>query len=310
MVRLCVVALVLLGASGCRGKGNDEAQAGTVEAAGASQQAADDLLARRDALMKSRQQLQEEREELEQERAQIVERGGDTAEVDRKLAAHRTQEEKIASEETAVADQMMSVLSQVKTAGDVTAQVAAREQAIGQREDRMSDRERKLADREALLASREAQLAERERTTCSGGGGGTTIITTVDPKAKYSKRDVEKSLKQARELMAKKGILASDLPAQAAGLEREATKALAAGDNGPARFAAAQLYETVKAISIDRAFIGAKMNRLSRSVAGKQLGEANKREVEELLVDATGKYGDGDYAGANRKLNQIWRAID
>jgi hypothetical protein len=306
--------LLLLALVACKDKGKaDSAEAATTAKEGsdpAAAQAAKDLLAKRDSLMKSRQKLQEERDKLEAQRLEIIERGEDTTEIDKQLQAKETEVAQLDSQHDEVETEMQSAMASVQAAGEATALVAARESSVNNREERLGAREERIAAREAALAKREAALAEREKNTCSGMGGGTTIITTVDPKAKYTKRDVEKSLKAARDLMSKKGILRSDLPAQAAGLEKEATKAMADGDNGPAKFAAAQLFETVKAMNVDRGFIGAKMARLNKAVAKKTLDESKRKEVEELLVEATALYGDGNYAGANKKLNAIYRAID
>ena len=307
-----VVAVAVLALGGCKDKGGDsKAEAAKVEDDGAAKAAAD-LLARRDALMKSRQKAQEERAALEMERSRIIESGGDPTEIDRKLEEARSAEEKIETEDAAIADQMSAFLESAKTAisGDAQQQVAAREAAMANREKALASREDRVGQREASLAAREKELAERERNTC-GAGAATTIIQTVDPKgAKYSKRDVEPVLKKARSAMAKKGILASDLPAQAAGLEREATKAMADGDYGPARFAAQQLLATVEAIKIDRNFISQKISRLSKAMSGRKLDDKTQKEIDDLFRDATAKYGDGEYSGANKKLNQIWRAID
>ena len=55
----------------------------------------------------------------------------------------------------------------------------------------------------------------------------TTIIQTVDAKgSQYTKKDVEPLLSKARSEMAKKGLLRSDLPPAAQGLEKEATDAM------------------------------------------------------------------------------------
>lgn len=313
---LPVVLLLLALLGSCKGKdkGNDsEASAATVQDDSAAK-AAQDLLARRDALMKSRADMAAEREKLESERVKILEGGGDTSEIDKQIEEQRSQEESLSTQESALSDQMNAFL---ETAKDVTATgnaqqvVAARESGVANREKAMATREDRVAQREAALAAREKELAEREKNTCSGGGGGTTIIQTVDPKGtKYNKRDVEPVLKKARETMSKKGILAADLPAQAAGLEKEATKAMADGDFGPARFAAQQLLATVEAIKVDRSFISTKIGRLSKRMKGATLDEAKQKEVDDLFAEATSKYGDGDYVGANKKLNSIYRAID
>jgi hypothetical protein len=309
LLSLVVVALVAL--SGCKDKGSDsKVEAASAQDEGAAK-AAEDLLARRDALMKSRQKMQEDRAALEAERTKIIEAGGDPTEIDKKLEEQASAEQKIESEDAAIADQMSAFLESAKVAGDAQQQVAAREAAMANREKAIATREERVGQREATLASREKELAEREKNTC-GAGGGTTIIQQVaDPKGtKYSKRDVESALKKARETMSKKGVLSSDLPAQAAGLEKEATKAMSDGDYGPARFAAQQLLATVEAIKVDRNFISQKISRLSKKMSGRTLDAKVQKEVDDLFRDATAKYGDGDYSGANKKLNQIYRSID
>jgi hypothetical protein len=63
-------------------------------------------------------------------------------------------------------------------------------------------------------------------------------------------------------------------------------------------------------MKIDRGFISGKINRLSKRMSGRTLDAKVQKEVDDLFRDATAKYGDGDYSGANKKLNQIYRAID
>jgi hypothetical protein len=308
---LSLVVVALLALSGCKDKGGEKAEAASAKDETAAK-AAEDLLARRDALMKSRQKMAEERTALEAERTKIIESGGDPTEIDRQLEEKRSEEAKIQDEDAAIADQMSAFLESAKTiAGDAQSQAAAREAAVANREKGLASREDRIGQREAALALREKELAEREKNTC-GAGGGTTIIQQVaDPKGtKYSKRDVESALKKARESMSKKGVLSSDLPAQAAGLEKEATKSMADGDYGPARFAAQQLLATVDAIKVDRNFISQKISRLSKKMSGRTLDAKVQKEVDDLFRDATAKYGDGDYSGANKKLNQIYRSID
>lgn len=308
---LSLVAVALLALGGCKDKGSEK-KAEAASADDGAAKAAGDLLARRDALMKSRQKMQEDREALEAERTKIIESGGDPTEIDKKLEEARSEEQKIESEDAAIADQMSAFLESAKAiSGDAQQQVAAREAAMANREKALASREDRVGQREAQMAAREKELAEREKNTC-GAGGGTTIIQQVaDPKGtKYSKRDVESALKKAREAMSKRGILSSDLPAQAAGLEKEATKEMADGEYGPARFAAQQLLATVEAMKVDRTFISQKISRLSKKMSGRTLDEKVQKEVDDLFRDATAKYGDGDYMAANRKLNQIYRSID
>jgi hypothetical protein len=311
-----VHALVLVGlsvAAGCKGKDEGKAQAAKIDEGTAK--AADDLLARRDALMKSRSEVADKMKALEIERTKIIEAGGDPSEVDKQAEELRSQKEQIDSEDSAVSGEMSALLEGVKSvqaSGDAQERAAQREVIAKEREERAAAREKEVAMREKDIAEREKALGLREKDMCSGGGGGTTtIIQQVDPKGtKYSKKDVESSIKKARDAMSKKGLLSSDLPSQAAGLEKEATKAMADGDYGSARFAAQQLLATVEAQKIDRNFISSKINRLSAKMKGRTLDDAKQKEVDDLFREATAKYGDGDYSGANKKLNAIWRAID
>ena len=73
---------------------------------------------------------------------------------------------------------------------------------------------------------------------------------------------------------------------------------------------AAELLATVEGIKIDRTFISGKIARLSAAMKGRTLDDKKQKEVDDLFREATAKYGDGDYSGANKKLNAIWRAID
>ncbi len=313
-MRLGLVCALLIAVAGCKAKGGEKkAEAGEQQDDGSAAAAAD-LLARRDALMKSRNELAEKKKALEIERTKIIEAGGDTTEIDKQAEELRAEEEKINNDETSVSGEMSALLEGVKSVqatGDALERASQREVIAKEREKQAAEREKAVAMREKDIAEREKALLLLREKECSAGGGGTTIIQTVDPKgAKYSKKDVESALKKAREAMSKKAILSSDLPSQAAGLEKEATKSMADGDYGPARFAAQQLLATVEGIKIDRTFISGKITRLSAAMKGRTLDDKKQKEVDDLFREATAKYGDGDYSGANKKLNAIWRAID
>jgi hypothetical protein len=298
--------------TGCKDKGTEKG--GAVAAVGVK---ADDsaLIARRDALLKSREGIQEQAAALEAERARIAQAGGDTAEVDKKVAALRTQEAALSSEESDILERLMderkTLLAAAAGGADATAQVAVREQGMAGREKSVASREDRVAQREAALAERERALAAREKETCGVGAAPTTIIQTVDAKgSKYDKRDVEPMLKKARGVMGDRGILASDLPGNVRGLEKEATEAMADADFGRAYLAANQLFKTVSVLPIDKAFIQAKSSRISAVAKGKTLDGGVQKSVDDLFSDATSRFVDGDYKGANKKLNQIWSAIN
>ena len=272
------------------------------------------LIARRDALLRNRDDLQAEKDKLAAERQRIVSEGGDTAELDRQAQEILSREAALSSEESQIVGQLMderqALLEAVQTGADVSARVAFREQSIAGREKTVATREDTVAGREAALALRERQLAERERDTCGVAPAPTTIIQTVDAKgARYSKRDVEPLLTRTRSVMGSRGILAPDLPGPVRELEKEATDAMADADFGRAYLAAQQLFKTVSSLAIDRPFIQAKSGRISSLVRARKLEPAVQTQVDGWFADATNQFVDGDYKGANKKLNQIWGVL-
>ena len=110
--------------------------------------------------------------------------------------------------------------------------------------------------------------------------------------------------------MGDRGILGSDLPGNVRELEKEATDAMKDADYGRAYLAANQLFKTVSVLPIDKNFIQAKSARISSAAKGKTLDGGTQKQVDDLFADATSKFVDGDYKGANKKLNAIWSAIN
>lgn len=306
-----VVLLMVAVAGGCKDK--DKKSTGTVVA---SANAGDEaLIARRDALLKSRQSLKDQKEALVAERAKVIQAGGDTAEIDKKVEELQTQEATLSSQESDIVEQLMeerkTLLAAAQGGTDAAAQVAVREQGIAGREKTVAAREDRVAQREAEIAAREKALGIREKETCGAGAAPTTIIQTVDAKgSKYDKRDVEPLLKKARGVMGDRGILLSDLPGNVRELEKEATDAMGDADYGRAYLAANQLFKTVSVLPIDKNFIQAKSARISAAAKGKTLDGGTQKQVDDLFSDATSKFVDGDYKGANKKLNAIWSAIN
>ena len=105
--------------------------------------------------------------------------------------------------------------------------------------------------------------------------------------------------------MAKKGLLAGDLPGPSQGLEGESTMAMADGVWGKAYLAASQLAATVDAIKVDRSFIMGKYNRLQGRIGSTKVDDASIEGMKDVMQ----KYGDGDFASANRKLNQLLASV-
>jgi hypothetical protein len=271
------------------------------------------LIARRDALLRNRDDLQAEKDKLAAERQRVVSEGGDTSELDRLAEELRGREAALSTEESQIVGQLLdereALLAAVQSGNDASARATFREQAAASREKSAATREEKVAAREAAVALREKQLAERERATC-GAGTPTTIIQTIDAKgSKYGKRDVEPLLTKTRSTMSSRGILAGDLPAPVRDLEKEANDAMADADFGRAFLAAQQLWKTVSSMAIDRPFIQAKSARISVLVKSKKLDPGVQQQVDGWFTDATGQFVDGDYKGANKKLNLIWGVL-
>ncbi len=270
----------------------------------------DALLGKRDALLNMRQSISDQRATLDAERDEIRKAGGDTTEIDKKVAALADEEKDLASQETELlqsskdlANQRRELFASAAGGGGAEAQIASREAGIANREKQIARRENEVGAREAALAKREEGLADKWKDSCAvAAPATTTIIRTVDTKgSSYTKKDVEPLLKKARQEMGKKGLLKSDLPAQAKGLEKEANDGMRDGDYGRARLAASQLLRTVKGIRINKAFIAAKIARLNQRIGGKRLSAKN----EGLFRGATSAYGDAKFSSANSKLNKI-----
>ena len=309
---LIAIALGALGGSGC--KGRDEGAAADTGASGAASAApaaatGDDesLLTRRDSLLATRLELRSKQAELAEKREAIREKGGDTSEVDREASELSQRESAVAVEEKTLLDRLLS-----ERQGMVSALAASRsgglpgrEAGVAAREKDLARREQKLAERESQVSAREEGLATKWKETCAVAPA--TIVQTVDPKGtRYTRRDVEPLLAKARSEMNRKGLLRTDLPEPVRDLETEATRAMEKGDYGQARFAASQLYGTVRVTKVDKSFIAEKIRRLNGMLKGERLTPP----VEQLFREATQNVADGNFAGANRKLNRIHSAID
>ncbi|MCW5802396.1 MAG: hypothetical protein KIT31_08415 [Deltaproteobacteria bacterium] len=298
-----LITLVIALATGCKGK--SEADPSSQAPDPAAIKAQQELMARRDELVAKRQKLEGERDKLDAEIQKVKEKGGDTSE----LAKQRDALDSQLKDQTSEFTNLTSKLDQVVAQGGV----AAREAGMSTRETNMSTREKNvnalavsLADREERLAQRERDLAQREKETC-GVGGSVIVQQVAAPRGEnYTRKDIEPLLNRARATIAKKGLLPNDL-GPAANLEGESTKAMADNNWGKAYLAAAQLAATVDAVKIDRNFISAKYTRLNNRVtAGGKLDESTTSQLTEGMKEVLQKYGDGDFAAANRRLNQLW----
>ena len=106
--------------------------------------------------------------------------------------------------------------------------------------------------------------------------------------------------------MSDKGILVDDLPGAIRELYKDTSDALKDNDLGTAYVTATQLLKQVNALNVDRAFVQAKSGRLSALAKRKSLSDDDNKAVSELLGSATELFVDGNYKGANKKLNSIY----
>jgi hypothetical protein len=199
---------------------------------------------------------------------------------------------------------MQTGLASLQATTDKSAQLSAREAEVASRERGYATREEKVAAREAALAQREAAIAQREKETC--GAGAPVIIQQTGPKGgNYSRKDITDVITKAKTAMGKRGILTADLPGPAQNLESEASKALTDNDLTKGYVYAAQLGQYVDAIQINRNFIQAKTARLSAQVRASKQDDATTQQLSGILSDVMQKYNDGDFAAANKRLNQL-----
>ena len=302
IVGILIVTCCALSLAACKDKNSDAAGGAPDPAALKAQQ---ELVARRDALLAQREKLQRDKDQVDAEIQKVKATGGDTSELDKKRAAIESEMQTQTSEYS----QLNTKLDQVVAQGTSATAIAAREASMGSREKTVAQREAAIAERERTLASRERELAQREKETCSGGTPMIIQQVSAPKGSNYTRKDIEPLLGKARAVMAKKGIRGDDL-GPAAGLEAESTKAMADNDWGKAYLAAAQLVATVDAIKIDRAFITAKYGRLNARVsANKTIDEPTRQQLTDGMKDVLQKYGDGDFAAANKKLNTLYGLV-
>lgn len=303
---LCLVLAVAAQEAGCRDGDRAEPSPGAAAAVAEIDKASADLVGRREALLETRRALALRRAELDEKRAEVAAGGGDTAELDEEADQLALRESKISEELVAVSGDLVDELKRQRATltrapiGGEDGAMAIRESALASREQTLSRREAAIAEREASLATREIEMALRWKDSCVAGAA--TVAPAVEPAkgSRYRRLDVEKSLRKARDGMRKRGILGEDLPSPLRSLERAATGEMRKGNYAEAYFAADQLERGVRSLAVDRAFVRAKFDRISAQVKGKV-----SDEVARLLSDITADFGEGRYAAANRRLNDL-----
>jgi hypothetical protein len=280
------------------------------------------LAAEEDALLARRGALQRERGQVRDKRAALVDRKMALPEEDTAGKEELEREEsQLVKIETQLADRELQLNKKLEQllekksdlAGQATGNtkedmlrrreygIALREKDVARREADIGRRERDMAGREQTLAVRQAKLCPQVATT--------TVIQRVAERPagrSYAAADVEPVYRSALRAMREKGLLVADLPPGVDRLVTETRHAVARKDYTQAKFAADQLLSSVRKITIDRAFIGAKISRLSAAMARKPPSGADKEQATGLFRKATAAYGDGRFSAANGVLNQIY----
>lgn len=276
------------------------------------------LLANRGKLQRERVRVQDERanlltrklaEEDPSARQKIEDEESKLVKLEQRLVK---QEMQLNRKLDAIVEKKGSLVNQARASG---AQVKAlllarRESSVANREKTLAQRETDVARREKALAERERAFAVRQSRLCPG-----RVTTVVQAPAasrrggNYKRSDVEPVYKAALSAMRKKGILVADLPG---GIDRMVTDirhAVSKGDYTRAKYASDQLLAAVRSIRIDRAFIGAKIGRLSAATRRRPPRGGKKTKVAQLFQLATADYGDGRFTAANKKLNRIYAML-
>ncbi len=309
-MRISVASLlfvVLVGGAACKSK-----------TAGVDEKTQKDLAARRDILLATRKKLSDDKVKIEAEIKSVEASGGDASGLKKKLSdVTEQQSEMLAGQISELSAKVDGIARAGGGGGGGDAQSNAALQA-------------EVTRLEGLITKLEAAM--RAGTTGGGGGGEVdtkllaqmtalsekcgnssgpaVVVQAAAPKgANYTRGEVEPLLSKARANMSKKGLMPSDLPGQAQGLESEATKAMADADWGRAYLAAAQLSGNVDAIKVDRDFVRNKMLRLNARVSSAKLSESANAAMSAGLQEVSDKYTSGDFAGANRKINLMFASL-
>lgn len=293
---------LVLAISGCKNKGEEDAAPDP-----AALKAQQDLLARRDALLALRTKLQGERDTVETQIKEAEAKGGDTAELVKKKADLDSQIESSTSDLISIASSKLDATRQTL---DKSAAIASREAEIATREKLVAEREARVADREKSLIQRDSELAARWKDTCNAGG--TTIIQQA-PAAKggtLTAKEVSDLIARAKQGMARKALLVTDLPPYAQGLDAQALDALKANDTYKASVAAQGFMQGVDAVNVNKKFINEKMGRLNAAFRAKKVDEAKQQQLAAINNDVGKMVVNGDFISANKRLNQAAQMLD
>jgi hypothetical protein len=285
------------GGSACSNKG-DAASASPDPAALKAQQ---DLVARRDKLLEERKKLEGQRDQVETEIKDISLKGGDTSDLVKKRGEIET---KIQSQVTEVSSVDGKIDSLIATTGNMS----GRETALALREKDLAQREAALAARQTEWVKLQDSSAARWKEQCNTGGGPMIVLPPPSKGGNYGRTDVDQAYGRAKAVMRQKGLLASDL-GPGASLDGEAQAAMAKSEWAAAYQAAVQLARYAEAVKVDKAFISAKMNRLSARVKANKPDEALQKQLDAGLNDIGNLFLAGNHTAANVRLNQLYALV-
>jgi hypothetical protein len=191
-------------------------------------------------------------------------------------------------------------------------EMAARKLALPeQREVLLATRESRLAEREALLSRQERDLAERLKDVALREKAVAAFERQSPAELRLPKAAAVEA--KHRKLLAEldqRGILVSDLPAEAQPLNAQIYVARRQGDFARASDLLVDFAAAVAKFKVDQHFVEQKIGRLQGARAATKLSDPQRQEVEKLLREVTAAFSDGKYDQANKGLNRIATILD
>jgi hypothetical protein len=257
--------------------------------------------------------LHEREESLQQDKSKLEGRIADLAR-GLKAAADAEQRHRLEDELRRQKDLQGQIGVQVSALTAQKNEVAARKLAIDpsfNRDSLLAARETKLAEREALMARGERDLAERLKDVALREKAVAAFERQVPPEHRLPKASQVET--RHRKLLAEletRGVLVSDLPAEAQPLNSQIYLARRQGDFARASDLLAELVAAVAKLKVDQKFVEQKIGKLQGARGAAKLSEPQRQEVEKLLRDVTASYSDGNYDQANKGLNRIAAILD
>jgi hypothetical protein len=180
---------------------------------------------------------------------------------------------------------------------------AAAEADLARRTAAVTLRERAVELREKAVADREAAL--RQPPPDPIPATSPQAADAPASRAAHTAKEAELSHRRVLDDMDAKGLLPSDLPPDAARLDKQIYAAIRAGAYDRAVDLTAKLGRAVAAVEVDRTFLDAKMRRVAGLRSHKPVSADTSSEIDLLLQEVTSLAADGEYGTANRRVNRI-----